>query len=140
MNGRLVVARREHGCMLCPWPILQGQRYWSEKITPWDHPDNESYSAFKAHPLCHDWWLAGHGWSHDGEFYDGQWVEEIRPLLHRGDCPGGEVHDAGRVSCVYRCDGLVLVDLVNDGAHWVKGRLPDGGHVELRPRATEGEA
>ena len=51
------IARKKHICTLCHRPILKGTRYIYETIKPWSHPDNESYSVYKAHLRCHKLWL-----------------------------------------------------------------------------------
>lgn len=53
MNGKFVVARKRHQCNgLCGAPIEQGERYWSERIGPIDHSDNDSFWTWKAHEFC----------------------------------------------------------------------------------------
>lgn len=56
MDGRWRRAVKTHRCSLC-WRLiapteLTGERYWDERLTPWDHPDNDGYGQFKAHGLC----------------------------------------------------------------------------------------
>ena len=50
------VARKRHVCTLCGLPIAPLTRYFYQRITPWDHPENETYFDFKAHPRCESVW------------------------------------------------------------------------------------
>lgn len=56
-------ARCEHHCDLCGRSIPVGHRYVHERLTPWDHPDNEGFYAFRAHVRCRDAWSAMWGWN-----------------------------------------------------------------------------
>lgn len=55
-DGKWVKGRKTHRCTLCDLPILAGELSWSERLTPWDHPDNDSYGQFRAHQLCEEIW------------------------------------------------------------------------------------
>lgn len=60
-------ARKEHRCTLCGEPIVSGTDYVYDRITPWDHEENDTFMNYRAHPLCHDLWIdIGDGW--DWEF------------------------------------------------------------------------
>lgn len=52
----MTVARKPHVCTLCDLTIPPGADYIYERITPWDHPDNERYFTFKAHRVCERAW------------------------------------------------------------------------------------
>lgn len=82
MNGKTVKARREHQCELCKLPIKKGESYYKERITPWDHPDNEGYFTFKAHDKCSDVWFAI-GDDYDWRYPDdgGYWLETMEAYL-----------------------------------------------------------
>lgn len=60
------LARREHHCDLCDRSIPSGHRYVDERLTPWDHPDNERFTTFRAHVRCRDAWSSMWAW-HEGE-------------------------------------------------------------------------
>lgn len=49
-------ARKRHICEHCQQHILPGTLYEYARITPWDHPDNEGYSNYRAHLRCNDLW------------------------------------------------------------------------------------
>ena len=61
-------ARKQHECTLCHRTILAGENYIRETITPWSHPDNESFGTYKAHGLCDAEWMGGLGESLDWIF------------------------------------------------------------------------
>lgn len=76
MNGKLVKARKNHRCQLCEEIIENGSKYWRERLTPWDHSVNETYSTFKSHGLCYDVWC-DIGDDCDWEFpNDSAWFKE----------------------------------------------------------------
>lgn len=81
-DGKFVVARKDHRCTLCHALIFAGCRYWSERLTPWDHPDNDGYAKFKAHQRCLALWGSGYGAVHDYEFIDDHraWIEGLWDL------------------------------------------------------------
>jgi len=54
-------ARKHHTCSFCNLPIPAGTIYYTDRITPWDHPDNEHYFTIKAHPHCWDFWRSEYG-------------------------------------------------------------------------------
>lgn len=56
MEDVLVTARKHHRCQLCFEPIGPGTRYIYQRLTPWDHPDNEGFSTFRAHQECYRIW------------------------------------------------------------------------------------
>jgi len=59
----LVRARKHHRCDLCAGPIPAGIDYVRRSIRPWDHPDNEGFSEFKAHAGCYmHWQFVGDGY------------------------------------------------------------------------------
>lgn len=59
--------------------VNAGERYWSERITPWDHPSNEMFSDFHAHEDCYTCWqTVGHDW--DWQFPVGN-EDEFRESL-----------------------------------------------------------
>jgi len=49
---RLVKARKNHICKYCDLKITKGEFYYSVNITPWCHPDNESFDVWKIHKDC----------------------------------------------------------------------------------------
>ena len=49
-------ARKNHICTLCHETIEAGTTYIYRTITPWCHPDNESFGSYKAHHDCHVIW------------------------------------------------------------------------------------
>ena len=55
------VARKDHECSLCHGCIPSGERYIYKTITPWCHPDNESFGVYKAHTTCEKLWVDGIG-------------------------------------------------------------------------------
>lgn len=62
MNGRFVVTRKPYECWFCESTIKAGERSWYERVTPWDHPDNEYYFTLRAHAECEaawQWAIAG---------------------------------------------------------------------------------
>lgn len=65
MNPKKRIARKRHSCSLCHETIEPTSKYQYERITPWDHPDNESYFDYKAHLNCHKLWMED-----GGEWFD----------------------------------------------------------------------
>jgi hypothetical protein len=53
MNRKAV---KDHTCSLCFLPIPKGETYKYETLTPWGHPDNDSFGEFKAHMDCEEKW------------------------------------------------------------------------------------
>jgi hypothetical protein len=76
-DGKMVRARKDYRCSFCDRRIHSGHRYWFERITPWDHYDNESYSVLRAHHRC-----IRH-WNRVGDVYD--WYFPIDPWEWRRD-------------------------------------------------------
>lgn len=68
-------ARKDHICTLCALKIESGTEYVYQRITPWDHPENESYGDYKAHPECDKFWSSEYGRKVDYEF---AYPEEFR--------------------------------------------------------------
>lgn len=56
MNPVWRFARKDHECTLCAYTIPKGARYRYEKLTPWDHPDNDGYFTYKGHYVCERAW------------------------------------------------------------------------------------
>ena len=81
-------ARKDHTCTLCGRVIRRGRRYVYEKITPWDHPDNDGYFTVKIHLGCNRAWYAlADDWDYEipdpGTFreYRREWLLERRERL-----------------------------------------------------------
>ena len=71
-------ARKDHRCLLCEEIIPKGTKYGHQRITPWDHPDNECFFTYRAHTECDELWgKVGREW--DWEFPDdpGLWKEML---------------------------------------------------------------
>ena len=70
-------ARKNHQCTLCHETIEKGEHYIYQTITPWCHPDNDTFGAYKAHTKCEKLWLDGigrtMGWTFPSDKYE--WVE-----------------------------------------------------------------
>lgn len=132
-NGKFVTARKNHRCTFCRNRIYAGLRYWYEKVTPWDHPDNDGYFVMKAHVRCIKTWHVV-GSECDWTFPDDtrwwtemlalQWIRDKRNAVglcceHTADIyseiPKATVH--GRFSNYYEPQG--------------KGGLCDGCAVRL---------
>ncbi len=56
MDGKFRTARKEHFCTFCELPIFRFTQYHWERITPWDHADNETFSTMRAHLWCIKRW------------------------------------------------------------------------------------
>lgn len=52
------LARKGHRCDFCGEAIATGDEYFRVRLTPWDHPDNEGFFTWRAHPFCHELWMA----------------------------------------------------------------------------------
>lgn len=58
-------ARKDYKCTLCGLKIPRGEDYFYQRITPWDHPDNEIFSDFRAHKECEKLWQEiGESWDY----------------------------------------------------------------------------
>jgi len=57
MDGSTRIAQKDHICSFCALPIPKGARYWYEKMTPWDHEDNDGFFTCKAHEACRELWV-----------------------------------------------------------------------------------
>lgn len=55
--GKTVKARKEHQCTLCFNQIQKGEKYYFQRLTPWDHELNDGFSNYRAHDVCHTIWL-----------------------------------------------------------------------------------
>jgi hypothetical protein len=49
-------AKKDHRCSLCALVIAAGDEYIYQRITPWDHAENDSFSDYKAHVDCDALW------------------------------------------------------------------------------------
>jgi hypothetical protein len=49
-------ARKEHICTLCQKVIKAGKQYEYQRLTPWDHSENEYFFDYKAHISCDTTW------------------------------------------------------------------------------------
>jgi hypothetical protein len=49
-------ARKDHVCSLCFDAIRAGSEYFYQRVTPWDHSENDSFFNFKAHGGCYAIW------------------------------------------------------------------------------------
>lgn len=49
---KLVKSRKEYNCTYCGEKILKATMYFNINITPWCHPDNDSYYNWKVHKDC----------------------------------------------------------------------------------------
>ena len=58
MSAKLRVARKPHYCTLCGELISAGEHYVYQRITPWDHPDNDGFFSYRAHEECDRFWHA----------------------------------------------------------------------------------
>ncbi len=56
MEATIRTARKDHKCTLCFQTIPKGSEYKYAPVRPWDHPDNEGFSSFKAHLECNKLW------------------------------------------------------------------------------------
>lgn len=61
-------ARKDHECTLCHGCIPKGEDYFYATITPWCHPDNDTFGVFKAHLSCRTRWDGGIGKTLDWVF------------------------------------------------------------------------
>jgi len=79
VNGQYRTARVEHLCTHCNLPIPVGVKYWCERVTPWDHPENERYFSYKAHAKCRELWNEIGG-DYDWEFFDDhhEWRQALK--------------------------------------------------------------
>jgi hypothetical protein len=72
-------ARKKHMCTLCHESILKGENYIYNKITIWDHSENDTFGTYKAHNKCDDLWINGIGkdmdWMFPTDKYE--WNEEL---------------------------------------------------------------
>jgi hypothetical protein len=72
------VSRKTHVCTLCHEVIPKDRFYIYHKVTPWDHPDNETFGVYKAHKKCNELWVNGVGEMVDYSFpSDGNEWEEL---------------------------------------------------------------
>lgn len=55
---RLVTARKQHTCMLCFRPIPAGSQYRYERLGPHVSSDHDDWWTYRAHPTCHDVFMA----------------------------------------------------------------------------------
>lgn len=68
MGEQLRVARKQHWCTLCGQSIEVGEHYIYQRITPWDHPDNDGFFSYRAHEECNRFWVAEFAYDADGIF------------------------------------------------------------------------
>ena len=54
MDTKDVKARKEHKCTYCALPIDKKSTYKRVSITPWSHPDNESFDVWRVHLDCYE--------------------------------------------------------------------------------------
>lgn len=83
-------ARKDHKCTLCGGRIPKGSAYIYQKVTPWDHPDNEDFFAYKAHVSCNQVWAKDVGPEWDYEFSQGDYGdfrEALRFSRDKGQIP-----------------------------------------------------
>lgn len=64
----MTVARKQHTCTLCGLPINPSTEYVYRRVIPWDHPENEGFATYRAHPRCDE------VWSRVGMDYDWTWL------------------------------------------------------------------
>lgn len=83
-----VVARREHKCTFCRFPIPVGETYHYQRLGPPHHPDNEGWFTVKAHLDC---WAA---WNLMGNDYDWIFPEDQLEFLFSAQSYGF-VQDCG---------------------------------------------
>src|SRR5664279_5061360 len=114
-DGHLVRARKFYRCEFCRRLIFKGSRYWYERITPWDHPDNESYSTLRLHKRCMEAWGSSACGDCDDEWPDDThwWRREVLPewWLERNA-------KARRPICPVCTKPISQADLDNDVAHY----------------------
>lgn len=98
-DGAYVKARKDHRCQFCYRIIFKGTQYWSERITPWDHSENEHYFSLKAHTRCWELWRSGIDSECDHIFPDDTqyWREsliELRRCTREGIKPWWQLTEA----------------------------------------------
>lgn len=77
----MTIARKLWRCDLCGLAIPLGTEYYYRRLTPWDHPENERYSDYRAHIECNEFWSSGWGLDHDWEFpygYESDFLAAMR--------------------------------------------------------------
>lgn len=52
VDPKVVKGQKRYRCCLCGRLIPKGMRHVYERLTPWDHPDNDSYGDWRVHRLC----------------------------------------------------------------------------------------
>ena len=81
-------AQKQHYCDLCYEPIIIGEQYIYRTITPWDHPDNETFGTFKAHDSCENLWSNGIGreldWTFPTDRYEWRELTESNRSIQLG--------------------------------------------------------
>lgn len=86
----LTKARKDHKCTLCGGRITRGSGYVYQRVTPWDHPDNECFFDYKAHTSCNQVWANDVGPEWDYEFNQGDYGdfrEAMRFARDKGQIP-----------------------------------------------------
>jgi len=81
MSERTSKARKDHRCSFCCEMITKGTRYICQRVTPWDHADNECFFTIKAHVECDSIWQQV-GSEFDWQLPDGKidWEEMLAQL------------------------------------------------------------
>lgn len=62
-------ARKDYHCDLCHFLIRKDTLYHYQRVTPWEHPENESFGNYRAHNYCNALW-SRIGQESDWEMYD----------------------------------------------------------------------
>ena len=63
----MTIARKDYRCDFCGEAIPKASEYFTQRITPWDHPDNEGFFTHRAHARCEE------VWNLVGTSYDWEW-------------------------------------------------------------------
>ena len=99
-------AKKQHRCNFCNEPIAEGTQYAHCRLTPWDHPDNDGFFTWRAHPFCREMWV-----QHIGAECEWEWGDD--PWQFKDDCeqcaPDRQDEYPWDRDCS-RCDGTGMDD------------------------------
>ena len=85
--GKWTRASQEQRCTLCGLAIPTSEVYWRERMTPWDHQDNDGFFTLKAHKACYEFWDADYADRVDGLFPVGTEGEFREAMREAGERP-----------------------------------------------------